>query len=75
MTMLERFLKLRHCVQKALIDIKSNITFTEEDFKLLTETMEALAPIKAAVESLCQRGANLLIADAAIDFMLTNLEQ
>lgn len=71
--MLERFYQLRYCVQKALIDLKSNIVFSEEDFLLISETIDALSPIKLAVEALCRRDSNLLVADATFKFMMDTL--
>lgn len=74
LSMLERFYHLRHCIQKALIDISSNISFQESEFQLISSTINALTPIKLAVEALCRKEANLLSANATFKFMLTSLK-
>lgn len=72
--MLEKFFEIRYCVKKALIDLKSDIVFSDEDFDLLDELIRSLLPIKLAVEALCRRDANLLMADATMKFMLEKLK-
>lgn len=72
--MLQRFYELRSCVQKALIDIESNLYFLDSEFKILSEVISVLLPIKLTVESLCRQDSNLLTADAAFDFLFSNLE-
>lgn len=71
--MLERFYQLWYCVQKALIDLKSNIVFSEEELLLISEIIDALSPIKLAVEALCRRDSNILVADATFKFMIDTL--
>ena len=73
LTMLERFDKLKSCVQKSLIDLSSPISFSDHELTLLSDTISALLPVKLAVEALCRADANLLTADAALNFMLTTL--
>lgn len=73
LNMLERFYELRHCVQKALIDLNSNLNFCEADFTLISATVAALTPIKLGVEALCRQDSNLLVADATIKFMIETL--
>ena len=71
--MLERFSELKHCVRKSLIDITSDITFTESDFELFSNTILALQPIKVAVDALCCENVNLFTADVTFKFMLNEL--
>lgn len=73
--MLERFYEVRYCVQKALIDLKSNITFSEDEFGLLFAAISTFMPIKLAVEAICRRDANLLTADAALKFMMSTIDE
>lgn len=73
LVMLERFNKLKSCVQKALIGLSSKISFSEVEYSLLVETISALLPVKLAVLALCRSDANLLTADAALNFMLSSL--
>lgn len=70
---LERFLKLKTCIAKALIDIKSNILFTEDDWTLMEQLYEILDIIRIVLEALCRRDATLLTADVAVTFGLKKL--
>lgn len=72
-SMVERFHKLRNCIQKALIDLKSTIKFSESEFDTMYNIISTLLPIKLAVEAICQQGASLLTADVAIKFMFEEL--
>ena len=73
LAMLERFYKLKSCIQKSDIDLKLNINFTETDFETVSAIISALLPVKLPVESLCCRDANLISADAALTFMFDRL--
>lgn len=73
--MLERFEKLRHSVQKALIDLNVGIFFSDNDIRLLSELINALTSIKLGVEALCQRDSNLLTADTTFSFILQVLDE
>jgi hypothetical protein len=71
--MLERFIKLKDCIHKALYDLKIVFDFTEEDFINLKHLVNALEPIKEAVEKLSSRGIDLLEADLFFEYMLDKL--
>uniref|UniRef100_A0A8D8YA29 BED-type domain-containing protein n=1 Tax=Cacopsylla melanoneura TaxID=428564 RepID=A0A8D8YA29_9HEMI len=73
--MIERFVLLKSCIQKALIDAKYQIKLEDCDFDVLKEIIGILAPIKLTVEALCRRDANLCTADAALKFLLHQLSQ
>lgn len=73
--MLERFISLHDCIQKALIDLKSKISFTDEDFKVAEAVFLVLQPIKVSVEALCRRDANLITADASLKFIMDKLRK
>lgn len=73
--MITRFLKIKDSVSKALIDLKSDIQFNDAELLILTELADSLAVIKATVEVLCQRDANLITAVTAIKFMLKKLQE
>ncbi|KAL0850731.1 hypothetical protein ABMA28_006673 [Loxostege sticticalis] len=68
--MLARFLKLKTCVTKSLLDINSKISFSEEEWDQLHDIHEVLDVIKTIVESLCRRDASLLTADVAVKYAL-----
>lgn len=57
--MLERFLSLKTCIQKALIDLKSPIIYEEDDFNIIADIIDVLTPVKLTVKALCRRDANL----------------
>ena len=59
LAMLERFHKLKSCIQKSDIDLKLNTNFTETDFETVSATISALLRVKLAVESLCCKDTNL----------------
>lgn len=71
--MIARFLVLKNSVMKALIDLKSNIIFTEDDLQQLEDISDSLNIIKATLESICQQDANLLTAEIALKFMIEKL--
>lgn len=71
--MLETFEEIKFCIQKALIDISSDIHFSDEEFNLLSSLIAALTPVKLTVDALCRKDANLLTADASLTFMLDTL--
>lgn len=41
---LENFVEIKFCIQKALIDISSDIHFSDEEFNLLSSIIAALTP-------------------------------
>lgn len=71
--MLERFYKLKTCVMKALIDVKSKATFSDEEIEMVRTLIEILLPVKLAVEELCREDATLLTANTTLKFMLDNI--
>ncbi|XP_061720920.1 uncharacterized protein LOC133527772 [Cydia pomonella] len=73
--MVTRFILLKQSILKSLIDIKSQITFSEDEFQQLNEIADSLNMIKTTVESICQRDANLLTAEIAMKFMIQKLSE
>jgi len=73
--MLERFYQLKSCVQKALIDVKIEISFTKEELDIVSFIIAALAPVKRSVEALCSRETDLYQADITLEFMLDELSK
>lgn len=71
--MLERFFEVKNAVLKSLIDIKSPLSFNEEEMDLIKNLLSTLEPVKLAVEALCRRDSTLLTADATISFLINNL--
>lgn len=73
LAMIKRFDKLQNCVRKALIDLKSDIVFSDEELKTVKTLIEILLPVKLAVEALCREDANLLTAITTLEFLLANI--
>lgn len=78
--MLDRFYKLRNCIQKAFVDLQPCLTprqyalsMKEDEFEAISDIANALIPLQVAVEALCRRDANLISADAVFLFTLQKL--
>lgn len=71
--MLERFCEVESAIRKSLIDIKSELSFSENEVVLLKNIIAALQPVKLAVEALCREDVNLYVADITMKFMLDEL--
>ncbi|CAK1597847.1 unnamed protein product [Parnassius mnemosyne] len=74
LTMIERFLKLKNSIKKALIDLDSSFKWKEENIPILQKLRLILTPTKLAVEALSRQDANLLTAEAITDVLLKQLE-
>lgn len=73
LAMLERFDKLKTCVMKALIDVKSKVKFSDEELDTIKTLIEILLPVKLAVEALCREDATLLTANTTLQFLMANI--
>jgi len=73
--MLERLVKVKLPVQKALIDVKADVTLSEGEFEIMSNAIVDLKPLEAAVEALCRRDANLITANATMKFVMNELEK
>ncbi|GBP69398.1 hypothetical protein EVAR_54817_1 [Eumeta japonica] len=71
--MAERFLKLKNCVKKALIDLNMLDKWNENNL-LLQSIVDLLQPVKIAVEALGRQNASLLTAKAIIDLWLKKIQ-
>ena len=71
---LDCFYILRNCIRKALIDIKSSVIFTEDEFDTISHIITALEPVKLAVEAFCRQDTNMLTAEATQKFMINTLK-
>lgn len=72
--MLERFVKLKVPIQKAMIDLKINQELSESEYQRLADLSRVFEILKATVEELCKRTASLITADTALKFMFTKLD-
>lgn len=73
--MLETFYKVLDCVRKALHDLNYNIDFSEFELRAMENANAVLLPVKLAIEVLCRPDANLITADAALQFMFDRLDE
>ncbi|OXA54474.1 hypothetical protein Fcan01_11805 [Folsomia candida] len=72
--MIKRFVTLKVSILKSLIDIDSEMSFSEQEWATLSSLASVLEPVKLTVEALCRRDTNLHTADAMLQFMITKLE-
>lgn len=73
LSMMERFYKLKVRIDKALIDIGSDIKFSDLEWSKIKELIDSLQPFKLAVEALCTRDSILLTAETTLKFVLEKL--
>jgi hypothetical protein len=73
--MLHRFVSVRNCILKAMIDIKSSVQLSDTDMDDIQDIVSALEPVKLTVEALCRREINLVSGDAVIRFAVVTLEK
>lgn len=74
--MLERFVLVYESIVLALNDFNLNeLVIDAVNMSMIKNVLKCLQPIKVAVEELGKRGANLLSAEAAINFLLESLEE
>ena len=73
--MLERIIKIKLPVQKALLDLGVQIHLSDLEFFQIESITEALSPMKIAIKALCRRDANLITAEATIKFLFDELKK
>lgn len=73
LNMIERFYKLKLCIDKALIDVQSDIKFSGLEWLKIKDLIDSLQPFKIAVETLCRRDSTLLTAETTLKFVLEKL--
>lgn len=75
LNMLERFYNLRLCISKALIDIKSEIYFADEEWSKINDLKLCLEPVKLGVEVICRRDSTLSTTETTLRFILEKLDK
>ncbi|KAJ8720677.1 hypothetical protein PYW08_006142 [Mythimna loreyi] len=73
LAMIERVYKLKVCIDKALIDIGSDLKFNDLEWSRIKDLIDSLQPFKLAVETLCRRDSTLLTAETTLKFVLEKL--
>lgn len=71
--MLERFVLLKDCIQKSLIDVNSPVVINDGEFQIMKDIIQCLEPVKLTVEAICRKDANLCTADASFKFLFDEL--
>ena len=75
LVMLIRFNELKNAIKHALIDMNETFNFTDEDLEKVKDIIEALTPVKLAVEKLCRRDATLVKAERVLELTLNSLKK
>ncbi|GAB0092030.1 hypothetical protein DMENIID0001_069730 [Sergentomyia squamirostris] len=73
--MLERFLRLKIPIQKAMLDLKMGEVFSQDHWRIISDVTTVLSPFKAGVDGLCREDASPLTAVAIIDFIFEKLHE
>ena len=71
--MIKRFVKLKKSIKMSLIELSSDIHFSDEEFNELEDLIAALEPVKIGTEALCRRDATLISADEVTKFIYQQL--
>lgn len=75
--MLKRFYELRICVKPALVDMDQRFDFSNEDFELMKDIVDALEPFNFPVLNLCRKETTLVTAERTLELtldILSNLD-
>lgn len=73
--MLQRFIFLKDCVKKAMIDSSMPMNLSDHNLETLERVSNCLEPIRLTVLALCRCDANLYTADASFKFMFEELSK
>ena len=73
--MLERFVLLKDCIQKSLIDIGNPAVINDNEFQIMQDIIQCLEPVKLTVEAICRKDANLCTADVSFEFLFNELDK
>lgn len=74
-SMVERFLKIRVSLVKALADVGSNIHFDDCEVRSLGVIADGLKEVQETLTVLCGRSATLLTMDAALTCLLNSIDK
>ncbi|CAG9578824.1 unnamed protein product [Danaus chrysippus] len=74
MQMVERFLKLKNAIRKALIDLNMSSMWRDDNIDVLESLLAVLHPVKLSVEALSRKDATILTSEAIIDVLIKKLK-
>ena len=72
--MIDRFIKLKNCIPKALRVVGSTEVISESDWHTLCVLSDTLNPVEIVLKKLCSDGMNILKAEASITFLLSKMK-
>ena len=72
---IERFILLKKCIFKALLDLSIAHDITQAEFLFFDEMKAALEPVKLAVEAMCRQEATLLTAEGIFLFLIGEMKK
>ena len=75
MKWIERFIGLKRCISKALLDLSIEYDISTAEFLFLTELKYGLEPIKLGVDALCREGVTLLTAEGIFQPLFFELKK
>jgi hAT family C-terminal dimerisation region len=70
-----RFLKLKSCVNKALEELGATENFSDENTNVLAEVDHVLGPLMLAITELSKENANLITAEGTLLFVFQKLKK
>lgn len=73
--MLVRFIEMKGCILKAMIDLNIRLKLEDSDIRMIEEMANALKPLQTTVETLCRRDMSLFKTDAALTVLLDHLAE
>ena len=73
--MVERFVCLKKCISKALLNLSIEHGISTTEFLFLNDLKCTLEPIKLAVEALCRKDPTLLTAEGVFQSIFEELEK
>ena len=73
--MIERFIFLKKCIFKALLDLSIAHDITQAEFLFLDEMKAALKRVKLAVEAMCRQNTTLLTAEGIFLFLIREMKK
>ncbi|XP_023230454.1 uncharacterized protein LOC111641584 [Centruroides sculpturatus] len=78
LAMLERFIKIRSSISKAIIDCNKdtdNFDLDKQEVTVIRDIVASLQPLKAGAEKLGNRGSTLLSSEGIFSFIINELNQ
>ncbi|KAI6658832.1 hypothetical protein LOD99_15157 [Oopsacas minuta] len=73
--MLERIIQIKLPIHKALLYFGEHICLSDQEIAAISSIVEALNPIKIALETICRRDTNLITTEATIKFLLEDIQK